>query len=338
MLTNMQASHAGVYYVTITNGLGGTHSSSAKIEIGDPFPGEIDWPILSFTAVNSAGFPSPTVITHAGDGSGRLFIVEQNGRIRIVHTNTTLSLPFLDITDRVLSGGERGLLGLAFPREFSTNSHFYVNYTRRPDGATVVSRFLAGTNRDVAITNSEQILATISQPFANHNGGQLTFGPDGYLYIGTGDGGFASSSNPDPATNAQNPASLLGKLLRIDVESGISPYAIPANNPFVSNTNYAPEIWALGLRNPWRFSFDRLTSDLFIGDVGHNRFEEIDFQSASSSGGHNYGWRFREGPAAFLQPAGVDVSTLTEPVSWYGRSEGASVTGGYVYRVPTNRE
>jgi len=250
-----------------------------------------------------------------------------------------LTEPFLDITGRVLSAGagsEQGLLGIAFPPGFKTNSHFYVDYTRRPDGATVVSRFLLTADPNVADTNSEQIIKVVPQPYPNQNGGQLAFGPDGYLYIGMGDGGSTGFTG-DPLNNAQNTNTELGKLLRIDVESGAVPYGVPTNNPFVGMPGYAPEIWALGLRNPWRFSFDRSTGDLYIGDVGRTLFEEIDFQPAGSIGGQNYGWRIMEGPTNYNVPAGfTNFSALTPPVAWYEplQSTSASVIGGYVYRGP----
>jgi glucose/arabinose dehydrogenase/streptogramin lyase len=302
---------------------------------------QVDWPLLSFSPVLTNTFSAPTCIVHAGDGSGRIFVVEQNGFVRIIRSNNVLSVPFLNITNRVLRGTEQGLLGLAFPAGFSNTGHFYVDYTRKPDGATVISRFLVTTNQDLADTNSEQILKIIAQPFANHNGGQLAFGPDGYLYIGMGDGGYSSANGiGDPQKNAQNPLSLLGKILRIDVEGGSSPYGIPANNPFIGNTNYAPEIWALGVRNPWRFSFDRQTGDLYIADVGHFRWEEVDFQPAGSQGGQNYGWRIKEGTNTYMVPAGfTNFSSLTDPVTWYDHftipTDGsAAIIGGYVYRGP----
>jgi hypothetical protein len=308
--------------------LGGVFSCSAQV----------DWPHLEYSMV-ATNLASPVGITHAGDGSGRLFIVEQQGTIRIVAGTNLLSNPFLDVRDRVVTGSERGLLCVAFPPGYATNGHFYVNYTRKPDGATVISRFLLTTNSSVADTNSEQILKVIPQPFVNHNGGQLAFGPDGYLYIGMGDGGYGSNGIGDPSTNAQNKLSLLGKILRIDVESGVVPYAIPASNPFYGNTNYAPEIWALGLRNPWRFSFDRLTGDLFIADVGHGAYEEVNFQPASWPGGANYGWRMQEGFQPYRPVTNFDLSTLTAPILSYshlsnGLDLSASITGGFVYRGP----
>jgi len=261
-------------------------------------------------------------------------VVEQGGRIRIVRGGILQNVPFLDISNRVLSGGERGLLSVAFPPDYLQKGHFYVNYTRIPDGATVVARYFIAGNPDVADSASEQVILTIPQPFANHNGGQLAFGPDGFLYIAMGDGG----SGGDPMGNGQNPMALLGKMLRIDVESGVEPYALPESNPFVTLPGILPEIWALGLRNPWRFSFDRLTGDLYIGDVGQNLLEEIDFQPASSPGGENYGWDIMEGSNCFNEAnfsvplPGCNNADLTLPVAEYGRASGCSVTGGMVYR------
>lgn len=299
---------------------------------------QVDWPLLGFTQVVTNTFIAPVCITHAGDNSQRLFVTEQMGRVWIIKTNGVLAQPFLNITNRVISTGtEQGLLGLAFPPGFSTNYHFYVDYTRQTDGAVVISRFQLTSNTNVADTNSEQIILVIPKPYNNHNAGQLAFGPDGYLYIGVGDGG----SEGDPLNNGQKTSTLLGKILRIGVESGVSPYAVPTNNPFVGNTNYAPEIWALGLRNPWRFSFDRSTGDLYIGDVGQGQYEEIDFQPAGSAGGQNYGWRIMEGPTNYNVPSGfTNFSALTLPVAWYNHLSlptdlSAAVIGGYVYRGPS---
>jgi len=282
----------------------------------------------------ASGLSSPIALTHAGDGSGRLFVVEQGGFIRIINNGVLQIAPFLDITDRVLSGGERGLLGIAFPPGYSTKGYFYVNYTRTPDGATTVSRFRVTSNPDIAAPNSEEVILTVEQPFANHNGGQIAFSPkDGYLYIGMGDGGGAG----DPQNYAQNldilegNMRLLGKLLRIDVESGVNPYAIPSDNPLLNGIR--SEIWALGLRNPWRFSFDRLTHDLYIGDVGQSSREEINFQPASSVGGENYGWNILEGSLCFNPPTGcVPPIGYSPPVAEYDHTEGCSVTGGFVFR------
>jgi len=275
----------------------------------------------------ASGFAQPVQVTSAGDGSGTLYLVEQGGRIRAIRNGIPDPSPFLDISGRVLSGGERGLLGLAFAPGYAANGRFYVDYTRTPDGATVVARFLASGSPRVADPSSEEVLLVVPQPFPNHNGGQIAFGPDGYLYVGMGDGG----SGGDPGNNAQNPAALLGKMLRIDVESGAVPYAVPPSNPFVGSAGFRGEIWALGLRNPWRFSFDRATGDLFLGDVGQSSFEEIDFQPAGSPGGENYGWNVLEGNHCFLG-AGCDATGMTPPVAEYDHSLGCSVTGGAVYR------
>jgi glucose/arabinose dehydrogenase len=304
----------------------------------------IDWPTLGFTQAFTNTFSHPIGITHAGDGSQRIFIVEQPGRIWIGQNNTVLAQPFLTITDRVTSAGaEQGLLGLAFPPGFSTNRHFYVDYTRQPDGAIVISRFfLTATNSNLADTNSEQIVMVIPKPspittYNNHNAGQLAFGPDGYLYIGVGDGG----SEGDPLNDGQNSSNFFGKILRIDVENGVSPYAIPANNPFVSINSFAPEIWAYGLRNPWRFSFDDKTGDLYIGDVGQNSYEEVDFQPEGSAGGQNYGWRIMEAYSNYDIPPGfTNFSALTLPVAAYPHTVvptdlSAAIIGGYVYRGPS---
>lgn len=277
---------------------------------------------------------APTTITHADDDSARLFLVEQSGAIRILLNGTVLSSPFLDISERLLFSGERGLLGLAFPPDFALKGYFYVNYTRVSDGATVVSRFFVSPgDPDVAIPGSEEILLTVPQPFANHNGGQLAFGSDGFLYIGLGDGG----SGGDPQGYGQNSGSLLGKLLRIDVEAGISPYQIPDDNPFVDDPGTPDEIWATGLRNPWRFSFDRLNGDLFLADVGQNRWEEINHQPVGADGGVNFGWNILEGPDCFNPVAGcVEPPNYAPPVAFYNHDSGCSVTGGYVYRGPGN--
>jgi glucose/arabinose dehydrogenase len=278
------------------------------------------------------GFTSPVGITNANDGSGRVFVVEQGGRIRVIKNGAALTTPFLDISARISSGGERGLLGLAFAPDYARRGHFYVDYTN-PAGNTVISRFRrSASNPDAADPASEQVVITIAQPFANHNGGQLAFGRDGYLYVGMGDGG----SGGDPGNRAQNPAELLGKILRIDVETGRPyTYTVPASNPYVVRPGFRGEIWALGVRNPWRFSFDRLTADLFIADVGQGSFEEIDFQPVPSLGGQNYGWRIMEGTHCF-NPNPCDQTGLTLPVVEYDHSAGnCSVTGGYVYRAAT---
>lgn len=287
------------------------------------------WPTIHLDEITD-GIEHPVLATHAGDNSGRLFIVEQSGKIRILSNGELLATPFLDITDRILCCGESGLLGLAFPPSYGVNKfHFYVNYTDTT-GNTIVSRFaLLSTNQ--ADPDSEEILLEIEQPFKNHNGGHLAFGPDGMLYIGVGDGG----SGGDPLGSGQNLNSLLGKMLRIDVESNDTPYAIPADNPFVGLQNVRPEIWSYGLRNPWRFSFDRFNGDLYIGDVGQDSIEEVNVQDKSSKGGENYGWDIMEGIHCFAD-SNCDRNGLTLPKLEYSHNEGAcSVTGGYVYRGAT---
>ncbi len=286
-------------------------------------------PSLSLELV-ATGLNRPVAITHAGDGSGRLFLTLQAGQILIYDGTQVLSTPFLDISALVSCCGERGLLSVAFHPDYEHNGFFYVNYTNTL-GDTVIARYTVSADPNVADPNSALILLTIAQPFANHNGGQLQFGPDGYLYIGMGDGG----SGGDPQNNAQNPGVLLGKLLRIDVDHG-TPYSIPPDNPFVDNPEVRDEIWALGLRNPWRFSFDRLTGDLFIGDVGQNDWEEVDFQPANSAGGENYGWRLMEGNHCFNPPVNCNNGSLILPILEYSHSLGCSITGGYRYRGTRN--
>ncbi len=273
------------------------------------------------------GLDTPVGITHAGDGSGQLYVVEKPGRIRIVRNGELISTPFLDITDRVGSGGsEQGLLGLAFHPAYTQNGLFIVNYTDR-QGATIVARFSVSQDPARADPASEMILLTVDQPASNHNGGHLAFGPDGYLYIGLGDGGGAG----DRYGNGQNGQTLLGAMLRLDVDSGM-PYAVPADNPFVGNPGVRDEIWALGLRNPWRYSFDRLTGELYLADVGQNKYEEVNVRRADSTGGENYGWPIMEAAHCFPEDAGCDRSGLVLPVAEYDHSQGCSVTGGYVYR------
>jgi glucose/arabinose dehydrogenase len=280
------------------------------------------------------GLAQPLYATHAGDGSGRIFVVEKAGRIRIVRDGQLVPTPFLDITDRVnSSANEQGLLGLAFAPDYATSGNFFVNYTEA-SGATVVARFaVRGDSPDVADAASESRVLSFDQPAANHNGGMIAFGPDGNLYIGTGDGGAAN----DRFGNGQNPATLLGKMLRLDVTSDPTlPYTIPADNPWVAATwqgaAVLDEIWAVGLRNPWRFSFDRATHDLWIADVGQNQFEEVNFTPADTPGGLNYGWPILEASACF-QGGGCDPTGLVLPVAEYDHRGGhCSVTGGYVYR------
>jgi len=272
------------------------------------------------------GLNEPLFLTHANDDSGRLFIVEQPGAIRIWRAGQLRQEPFLDIQDIVNdNANERGLLGLAFHPDYPINGLFFVNYTDA-NGDTVIARYRVSGDPDRADPASAQTLLVIDQPYTNHNGGHLAFGPDGYLYIGMGDGGSAG----DPQNNGQNMNALLGKLLRIDVNQ--NPYGVPDDNPFVQQSGIRPEIWAYGLRNPWRFSFDRSTGDLFIADVGQNQIEEVNFQPAHSRGGENYGWRFMEGSSPYQ---GIAPEGLVLPVAEYTHFEGGcSVTGGYVYRGP----
>ena len=276
----------------------------------------------------ASGFQNPLDIRFPPDGSGRMFVVEQIGRIRVVKNGAVLAQPFLDMRGRVSCCGERGLLGLAFSPRFAENGRFYLNYTD-PSGDTVVSRIqVVAGNPDAADASSEQVVLRVAQPFSNHNGGNLMFGPNGFLYIGLGDGGGGA----DPENNGQRNTTLLGKMLRIDVESGSATYSVPSTNPFVNSSGTRPEIWAMGLRNPWKYTFDRETGDLWIADVGQSRAEEVNVQPAASSGGENYGWRRMEGLQCYPSGSSCDRSGLTMPVVEYPRSEGVSVTGGYVYR------
>ena len=278
------------------------------------------------------GIDNPVAITHAGDGSGRLFILEQYGIVHEVQNNQSNPQPFLDISQRVTSGGERGLLGIAFHPQFENNGRFYLNYTTGDDNlTTVISEFSATPKTGKYYTHtdadSERVLLRIEQPWGNHNGGQLAFGPDGYLYIATGDGGAAN----DPHNHGQNLNTLLGAILRIDVDSRSDgkPYGIPSDNPYVQHKNAKPEIWAWGLRNPWRFSFDRLTGELYAADVGQDEIEEINIIEK----GKNYGWRIMEGN---ICTPGVNPDCkqdgLTPPLYTYDHTIGRSITGGYVYR------
>lgn len=293
---------------------------------------------LSLTPFAS-GLTSPVGVYNAGAGDNRLFVIELAGRIRIVQSNgTVVATPFLDISARVESGGERGLLGLAFHPNYPGIPYFYVNYSNKGTGATHIARFSVTADPNVADPNSELILFTVDQPFANHNAGDIHFGPDGFLYIPLGDGG----SGGDPGNRAQDMTLLLGKVARIDVDAaggadcvgdGSGQYAIPASNPFRNGVGGAcDEIWAVGLRNPYRSSFDRLTGDFYIADVGQGAREEIDFQPVASAGGENYGWRCYEGNLPF-NTSGCATSGFTFPVFDYDNPElGCAVIGGYVYR------
>ncbi len=277
-----------------------------------------------------SGFSSPVELTNAGDGTQRLFVVQQGGQIRLIKGGVIQPTPFLNLGTLTSGGGERGLLGVAFHPQYATNRQFFINYTRASDGATVIARYTASTgNPDIADPVSATILLTIPQPYANHNGGALKFGPDGFLYIGMGDGG----SGNDPEGRAQDKTTLLGKILRIDVNQG-SPYAIPPGNPYPTGVGGLPEIFAVGVRNPWRMSFDRGTGDFWFGDVGQGAVEEIDRLAAGTGAGANFGWRMLEGNVCtgLSGPFTCTDPTLTAPAITYTHSVGCSVTGGYVYR------
>lgn len=279
------------------------------------------------------GLRAPVDVAAPGDGSGRLFVVEQAGVIRVVSDNTLLTRPFLDIRARISSGGERGLLGLAFHPDFPTDPRFLVNYTDL-DGDTVIAEYrLDAGQPSIGDPQSERILLQIDQPFPNHNGGAVVFGPDGMLYIATGDGG----SGGDPQGNGQRLDTLLGKVLRIDVDrppDGVGePYRVPADNPFVATAGALPEIWLTGLRNPWRMRFDPETADLWIGDVGQGEWEEIDVARAGESG-LNYGWNRMEGFHCFEPSRGCDEAGLTLPIAEYGHDLGCAIVGGVVVRDP----
>jgi glucose/arabinose dehydrogenase len=280
---------------------------------------------LEFQEIAS-GFSSPVFLTHAPGDFDRLFIVERGGTIRIIKNGTTLASPFLDISSLVQSGNEQGLLGLAFHPDFPDSSYIYVNYTR-PGGDTRVARFTVTANPDVADPGSLSTVLDVVQPFSNHNGGMLAFGPDDYLYLGMGDGGSAG----DPEENAQSDTTLLGKMLRIDVNT--VPYAVPGSNPYVGDAGILDEIWAFGVRNPWRWAFDRTTGDLWMADVGQGQLEEINYQAVTSTGGENYGWDIMEGTDCYEPSVGCDQTGLVMPLYEYSHSAGrCSITGGYVYR------
>lgn len=272
-----------------------------------------------------SGLSVPLYLTAPPGDAARLFIVEKTGAIRIVKDGVLLTDPFLDLSSRISNGGEQGLLGLAFYPDYATSGRFIVHFTD-PAGNTTLSRFQVSANPDVADAGSELVVLTETQPFANHNGGQVVFGPDGLLYLGLGDGGGAG----DPDGRGQDLSDLLGSILRIDVR-GTEPYTVPADNPFAQSA--VPEVWSYGLRNPWRFSFDRATGDLYIADVGERTWEEVDVSAAAQGAGKgaNYGWNIMEGAHCFLASA-CDQNGLTLPVLEYNHQEGCSITGGYVYR------
>ncbi len=281
------------------------------------------------TELAASGFSNPVFLTSPPGDISRMFIVEQHtGKIRIIKNGAVLPIPFLDVGTLLSPGGEQGLLGMAFHPRYARNGFFYINYTD-VNGDTRVMRYKVSSNPDVADPNSAYQVLFVDQPVANHNGGMLVFGPDGYLYIGLGDGGGS------PGNRSQDLALDLGKILRIRPRKN-QPYSIPPDNPFVNTPGANPRVYSRGWRNPWRFSFDAATGDMWIADVGQSRLEELDFKPASSAGGENYGWPLTEGTLCFTQP-GSDCSSLpglTYPVYQYGRTEGASITGGYVYRGP----
>ena len=274
-----------------------------------------------------SGLSFPLYLTAPPADLARLFVVEKTGGIRIVKDGVLLPDPFLDLSAQVSSGSEQGLLGLAFDPDYATTGRFVVHYTDLA-GNTALVRFQVSADPDRADPASGQVILTASQPYANHNGGQVTFGPDGFLYLGLGDGGSAG----DPENRGQDLSELLGSILRIDVRTG-DPYTVPPDNPFIAQPNARPEVWSYGLRNPWRFSFDRANGDLYIADVGESQFEEIDVSPVAEGSGKgvNYGWSIMEGAHCF-HGAGCDQSGLTLPVLEYNHNHGCSVTGGYVYR------
>ncbi|HEX8652250.1 MAG TPA: PQQ-dependent sugar dehydrogenase [Pyrinomonadaceae bacterium] len=300
-----------------------------RVGAGNPVPAVQQAPAAVELEPVIAGLANPVFVTSALDGTNRLFIVERGGLIKVLQPGSSSPTVFLNITSRVLSqGGEQGLLGLAFHPQFSVNRRFFVNYTRQTDGATVIAEYRVSVSNPNLASTAEIPLLTIAQPFPNHNGGMMAFGRDGYLYIATGDGGSAN----DPGNRAQNINELLGKILRIDVDhpAGAANYSSPAGNPFFGATNGRDEIYAYGFRNPWRFSFDRGTGSLYVGDVGQGAREEIDIVTL----GGNYGWRIFEGTQCTgLGPASCTAAGFTPPISEYGHTLGrCSITGGYVYR------
>ncbi|MFN0073829.1 MAG: PQQ-dependent sugar dehydrogenase [Chloroflexota bacterium] len=277
------------------------------------------------------GLRQPVFMTHAGDGSGRVFVVERAGMIRVIQSGQILTTPFLNVRDLITtSGSEQGLLGLAFHPGYAQNGQFFIYYTAN-DGANTVARYYVSADPNMADPGSASLLMAIPDSRSNHNGGMLAFGPDGYLYFGTGDGGGAG----DPDRNGQNSQALLGKLHRIDVngaDPGL-PYAIPPSNPFAARGGSGGQVWAYGLRNPWRFSFDRFTGEMYIADVGQGDYEEIHLQPAGSSGGENYGWNIMEGAHCYPMNARCSQDGLVAPIAEYSHADGdCSVTGGYVYR------
>ncbi len=278
----------------------------------------------------AGGLSQPVFLTYAPGDSSRIFVVEKTGKIRVIRNGTLLGPAFLDLTDSVTNGSEQGLLGLAFYPDYRTSGRFVVSYTsphgRQQGGTSVIARYRVTANADLADATSGLTLLTLDQPYTNHNGGMIAFGPDGYLYIGFGDGGGGG----DPLNTGQDRSDLYGSMLRLDV-SGSGAYTIPPTNPYATSTAFRRELWNWGLRNPWRFSFDRLTGDLYIGDVGQGSFEEVNVARAGSTGGENYGWNTMEGLSCY-QASSCNQSGLTLPVLDYDHGQGCSITGGYVYR------
>ena len=281
---------------------------------------------ISLVPLLVGAFNRPLYLTHAFDE--RLFVVEQSGVVRIVKDGQLREQPFLDIRDRVGSSQlEQGLLSIAFHPDYQENGRFFAHYTDYAGNSHISSFTVSDNDQNLANADSEIVLLSVDQPYPNHNGGQLKFGPDGYLYAGFGDGGSAN----DPLNSGQDQSTLLGSLIRIDVDHSEDIYAVPATNPFIADETRRNEIWAWGLRNPWRFSFDKLTGDLFIADVGQNLWEEIHFQPAISQGGENYGWSIMEASHCFLDSS-CDMIGLELPIFEYSHQEGCSITGGYMYR------
>ena len=282
-------------------------------------------PDVTFTEI-ADGFARPTFVTHAGDGSGRLFVLEKEGFIRIVEEGQVLEEPFLDVREQVTgSGNEQGLLGLAFHPDYPQDPRFWIAYTASGDGANTLAEYRVSGDPNLADASSGRVVLAIPDPAANHNGGMVAFGPDGYLYLSTGDGGSGQDAT------GQDLGTLAAKILRLDVD-GEFPYEVPADNPFVGVDGARPETWAYGLRNPWRFSFDSENGDLWIADVGQNAWEEINYQPAASNGGENYGWSVMEGSYCYRPSNGCDTGGKVLPLFEYDHSGGCSVTGGYVYR------
>ena len=314
---------------------GGTASPAPTAQLGptaSPGPTGTRAAVPTVTAeIVASGLSDPVDVTSAGDASGRLFVVEQPGVIRIIRDGASLAQPFLDIRERIASGGERGLLGLAFHPDYPADPRLFVDYTDL-DGNTVIASFVVDADDpDRADPDSETVVLRIEQPYANHNGGGVVFGPDGMLYIAMGDGGSAG----DPQGNGQRLDTLLAKILRIDIDGAAAgaTYAIPPDNPFVGTSGAKPEIWLTGLRNPWRIRFDRATGDLWIGDVGQNAWEEIDVARAGV-GGLDFGWNTMEGFHCYEPADGCDETGLTMPVTEYGHEDGCAVIGGVVVRDP----